>query len=307
MHFIQLINEKKLLLRLHQPDKTGLLKKMVDAICTPSFLFRYPAYTAEILLEAILAREAERTTVVGEGVAFPHARLPGFHGVEVVLATLDEPIDFDGGESEPVNIVCMVLTPRTTPTASLKIMAGLTRGLVDPAYRKEMVAASDPAVVVDMLSSCDVELEIPICGTDLMQPSRLNIHPDTPVSEIALQFFEQHLDAAPVVDDGGRIVGEVTTNRMFRFGLPPFFHQLKSVSFISAYDPFEKYFMAEDNLTAADIMLEKVARHHPDSTVLEIVFDLAVQRYPLVYIVDDDERLLGVVDRSSVLQNIINF
>jgi PTS system nitrogen regulatory IIA component len=307
MHLTQYISEDRLFLQLDIPDKQTLLKKLTASICSESFIYRNPDYTPEVILERILEREQQRTTVVGEGVAFPHARLPGFSGIGVALATLKQPIDFDQGESPPVNIVCLVLTPRQTPTSSLKIMSGLCRGLAKSDYREKLCATQDPEQAIDMLAACDVEIDLPICGRDIMLPPNLTFQVDTPTSVIARRFFEKHVDAAPVIDHAGHIVGEVTTNRMFRFGVPPFFHQLKSVSFIAHYDPFEKYFAQEEKLTASDIMIDNVAIHSPDSTLLEIVFDLAVRRYPLVYIVDNNRKLIGIINRAAVLENIINF
>jgi CBS-domain-containing membrane protein len=119
-------------------------------------------------------------------------------------------------------------------------------------------------------------------------------------------MFKERINVIPVVDDKQRIVGDITTSRLFRFGLPDFFTKLKSVSFIAEFDPFEKYFESESGASARDVMATANIVG-PEHTILEIVFDLAVRKAPKLYVQDEKQRWIGVVDHSTVLDNVINF
>lgn len=117
----------------------------------------------------------------------------------------------------------------------------------------------------------------------------------------------EQLRAIPVLDDQKRVVGEITSEQLFRYGLPDFFAKLKSVSFIAEFDPFEKYFADERNVPVGDVM-ETNARIVPlDYTVMEIVFDLAIQRFNKLYVTDADGHWVGTIDQGTVLNNVINF
>jgi CBS domain-containing protein len=59
-------------------------------------------------------------------------------------------------------------------------------------------------------------------------------------------------------------------------------------------------------LTVADVMTLPDAIVPPDATILEVVFLLSVKGHPKVYVVDDDRRLLGVIDRIRVLARIFD-
>jgi hypothetical protein len=45
-----------------------------------------------------------------------------------------------------------------------------------------------------------------------------------------------------VVDADGKLVGQVTTDNVFHYGMPEFFTQLQSVSFVRNFKPLEKSF-----------------------------------------------------------------
>jgi CBS domain-containing protein len=132
------------------------------------------------------------------------------------------------------------------------------------------------------------------------------VRPDMPVPSLVRAMAALNLDAAGITDDEGVLVGQVTADDLFTLGMPDFFRQLKSVAFIAEFDPFEKYFERESSLTVADVMTLPDAIVPPDATILEVVFLLSVKGHPKVYVVDDDRRLLGVIDRIRVLARIFD-
>jgi len=113
------------------------------------------------------------------------------------------------------------------------------------------------------------------------------------------------LEAISVVDRDETLLGQITCDDLFCFGLPDFFGQLKSVSFIRDYDPFEKYFKGDALRQAKDVMSTDYAALPETGTLLEIVFELAIRRHPKVYVVRDGKRI-GVIDRNRVLDKVIN-
>lgn len=138
-----------------------------------------------------------------------------------------------------------------------------------------------------------------------MRQPRVFITTDTPLKQVTQKMHELYLDAMGIVDKDHKLVGEITTDRLLTLGIPDFFTQLKSVSFINEYDPFEKYFEKEAHQTAADVMSTKYAAVEEDATLLEVVFHLAVQRHAKCHVVRDGV-LVGVIDRIVVLDRILN-
>ena len=63
------------------------------------------------ILSALLKREELGSTGMGDGVAVPHARLPGVSKSFGILARLNKAIDFNAIDGEPVDVVCLLLLP----------------------------------------------------------------------------------------------------------------------------------------------------------------------------------------------------
>ena len=114
-----------------------------------------------------------------------------------------------------------------------------------------------------------------------------------------------HAETVPVLN-GRRLVGQLSCVELFKLGIPDFFSQLKSVGFIRYFDPFENYFAVEAGSLVKDVMNTNCKTFSPDTTLIEIVFAISVQHYPLVYIVNSNNDLLGVIDQTLLLERIIN-
>ncbi|HQL95728.1 MAG TPA: CBS domain-containing protein, partial [Candidatus Hydrogenedentes bacterium] len=129
--------------------------------------------------------------------------------------------------------------------------------------------------------------------------------PETPLKEVTRIMNQHMLESVSVTDADGTLLGQITCDQLFKLGMPDFFTQLKSVSFIREFDPFEKYFQKETGALARDVMTADMATLPEEATLLEVVFELAVRRHPKIYVVRAGKRV-GVIDRSLVLDRVIN-
>ena len=116
----------------------------------------------------------------------------------------------------------------------------------------------------------------------------------------------QRINIAPVVDSEQRLLGEISCPLLFTLGIPDFFQQLRSTSFIRDFDPFERYFSEEAKSTVGGVMEREVCTLPPSATLMEIIYELAVKNHPKVYIIDNG-KLTGIIDQALVLERIVNF
>ena len=284
-------------------DRNAALSAIVKTLCTDEFYSVNPELTHEGIVATLVKRESQRTTAVGDGIAFPHARLEHLSQPLIAVATFDEPVMF---EEFPVRIICMFLVPASDASISLKLMAQLSRLLMDPAIREQVLNAGDTEILRDIVKEHNPRIDKPIVARDIMRPPRFSIREDEPVSKCSHVMSVNNLLAIPVINDNHEVLGEITVGRLFRYGLPDFFSKLKSVSFIAEFDPFEKYFEQERNILARDMMEPKARTVAMDYTIMEIVFDLAIRNYTKLYVTDEHGRWVGTIDKSVVLDNVIN-
>lgn len=288
------------------PVSKAELIALMSACITKALAATTAGLTKAKIEEAVLDREAIASTGVGGGFAFPHARMVDLDGLCVCLAILKSPLEFDAVDKQPISIACMVLAPEKNPTLALKVMSQVIRLFsLNQHIKNQVLQASDSTEVYNFIRHSGANLDIPITARDIMQKPFLEIKPTMSLKKVTHIMAEKNLNAIAVVDDYDCILGEISCHRLLQLGLPDFFTQLKSVAFISDFDPFEKYFYEESISAAGDVMDRNFCALPPDATLLEIVFALTVKNFPKVYVVHDG-RLIGLIDQNTVLHQIIN-
>lgn len=101
-------------------------------------------HDAAEIAEAINNREALGSTGLGNGIAIPHGKIAGLKGVTALLARLDQPIDFDSVDDQPVDIVVMLLAPAGAGADHLKALSRVARLLRTETVIDELRATTDP-------------------------------------------------------------------------------------------------------------------------------------------------------------------
>lgn len=95
------------------------------------------------IFDTLLQRERLGSTGVGRGIAIPHARMSGLVRIAAVFAQLDEPIDFDALDGEPVDLVFVLLAPEQAGADHLKALARISRVLRDPMTLEKLRSARE--------------------------------------------------------------------------------------------------------------------------------------------------------------------
>ena len=104
------------------------------------------------IFDAVLQRERLGSTGVGQGVAIPHARLPGVNAVVGVFARLHTPVDFESIDGRPADLIFMLIAPEDAGAEHLKALARVSRLLRREDVRQRLRAAPDNEAVQAVLS-----------------------------------------------------------------------------------------------------------------------------------------------------------
>ncbi|MDX3807643.1 PTS sugar transporter subunit IIA [Bosea thiooxidans] len=100
------------------------------------------ALPESVILTALNRREALGSTGVGKGVAMPHAPVPGLTQPFGLLARLDRAIAYQAIDDEPVDLVCLVLTPENGGKGRIDALACLARLLRSQAVCERIRSAA---------------------------------------------------------------------------------------------------------------------------------------------------------------------
>ncbi len=104
------------------------------------------------ILEILLQREKLGSTAVGNGVAIPHGKLPKLGRLFGLFARLERPIDFEALDSQPVDLIFLLLAPEAAGADHLKALARVARLLRDPEIERKLRELSDADALYAVLA-----------------------------------------------------------------------------------------------------------------------------------------------------------
>jgi len=116
------LREDLVLWDLPRLDKPSFMKAFVAEVAA-----RLPAVDEPELLERLLAREAQQSTGIGDGLALPHAMVQGLERTLLVVGRASEGLDFAALDSQPVDLFFLLLSPPNAADQHLRALARVAR------------------------------------------------------------------------------------------------------------------------------------------------------------------------------------
>lgn len=90
------------------------------------------------ILDSLTEREAAGSTGVGHGVAAPHARLEGLDRMRGVFVRLEQPVDFEAVDDQPVDLIFALFAPKNAGAEHLRALARVSRLLRQAELREQL-------------------------------------------------------------------------------------------------------------------------------------------------------------------------
>lgn len=104
------------------------------------------------IFDTILQRERLGSTGVGNGIAIPHGKLPGISRITGIFARLENPVDFEALDDQPVDLVFLLLAPEGAGADHLKALSRIARVLRDSDIVSKIRGTKDAAAIHTFLS-----------------------------------------------------------------------------------------------------------------------------------------------------------
>jgi PTS system nitrogen regulatory IIA component len=95
------------------------------------------------ILDALLAREKLGPTGLGKGIAIPHCRLKELENIHVTILKLEEGVEYDASDNEPVFFLFCLVVPEDSNDDHLKLLASLAELLDNERLRNSIQNCSD--------------------------------------------------------------------------------------------------------------------------------------------------------------------
>lgn len=301
--------------RIHVGFEENDLRRLVRAL-----LAEFPDVPAK-LSEAIVARLFGRdraARAVEDGFCILHARLDEAERMLVALAVPEEPIpagdtraDAGAGDdaacedSDEIRAVFLVVAPREQNSLMLQTMAAISRLAKSKSFASAIRGgARSTARLAHLVEESGIEVKRTITASDVMDPIDGSVTLDTPLVE-ALDVLSKSCDeGVPVLDEKGRLSGELTTREVLLLGMPKYMDLLANPKMLDAFEPFESFFQNEGRTKVREICRRDFSTVSPTNSVVGVAHLMITQNRRRVYVLDED-KLVGVIYRKSIVAKVM--
>lgn len=124
MRFADLLQPQAVKVPLDAATRDDAIRELVALLAQCGTV---PRSEAAALTEAVLAREQQRSTGIGEGLAVPHGKSQGIRSIAMAVGTLRQPLDFHSIDRQPVRLVCMIVAPPDRIADHIQALARVSR------------------------------------------------------------------------------------------------------------------------------------------------------------------------------------
>ena len=108
-------------------------------------------------LEAVMAREATRSTGIGSGIAIPHGKCGAVTELIMAIGIAREPIDFDSIDDKPVQIIVLLISPPDQTGPHIQALARISRIMLDEEFKQKLSSAQTAEQAFELLSTKEHE------------------------------------------------------------------------------------------------------------------------------------------------------
>lgn len=147
MDVSDILTARRILCGFEASSKKRALERMSELISADSL----PVPSQEIF-NNLIGRERLGSCGLGHGVAIPHARAPKISDVVGAFIQLQEGVDYDAPDGEPVDLIFGLLVPEESNEEHLQILSKLAEIFSDDALRGRLRSCSTVAEILELLT-----------------------------------------------------------------------------------------------------------------------------------------------------------
>ncbi|WP_206856042.1 PTS fructose transporter subunit IIABC [Candidatus Enterococcus mangumiae] len=154
MEIKDLMIKDAMIMDLQATDKKGAIDEMVQKMYDAGRIS-----DIEIYKEGILAREAQTSTGLGDGIAMPHAKNAAVKEATVLFAKSNKGVDYEALDGQPTFLFFMIAAPEGANDTHLQALAALSRLLIDPDFVGKLKEAATPEEVQELFQTAEQQKE----------------------------------------------------------------------------------------------------------------------------------------------------
>ena len=146
MRVSELLSTERIRIPLTGTTKEEILRELVGLLPSAG-----DEAKRERILEAVLEREQQMSTGIGQGVAIPHGKTDVVETMEMAFGLASQPVDFRALDGQDCRIFFLLVSPPTMTGPHIRALAQISRVLISNSVRDELGSSADADAVLELL------------------------------------------------------------------------------------------------------------------------------------------------------------
>ena len=146
MRLTEILKPENIKIPLEAKVKTEAIGELVELLAANGDLT-----DPKKVLDAVLDREATRTTGIGNGLAIPHGKCTGTDHLVMAIGRPATPIDFQAIDGRPVTLIWLLSSPPDKTGPHIHALARISRLMTIDRFRQALTLAKTPQEIFDSI------------------------------------------------------------------------------------------------------------------------------------------------------------
>lgn len=152
MKITELLTKDTVILDLQSTGKPEVIEELIEKLYEAGKITDKEAFKKDIL-----AREAQGSTGIGEGIAIPHAKSSAVKVPALVFGRSTSGVDYESLDGQPVHLFFMIAASEGANQQHLDTLARLASMLMDTSFREQLLAANSEGELLHIINQKDTE------------------------------------------------------------------------------------------------------------------------------------------------------
>ena len=154
MKIQDLLNKKVMLLDLQATTKEAAIDEMINSLVDNGVVTDFDVFKA-----GIMAREAQTSTGLGDGIAMPHSKNAAVKEATVLFAKSNKGVDYESLDGQPTNLFFMIAAPEGANDTHLAALAELSKYLMQDGFADRLRKVTSPDEVIAAFNTGEEEAQ----------------------------------------------------------------------------------------------------------------------------------------------------
>ena len=154
MKIQDLLNKKVMLLDLQATTKEAAIDEMINSMVDNGVVTDFDVFKA-----GIMAREAQTSTGLGDGIAMPHSKNAAVKEATVLFAKSNKGVDYESLDGQPTDLFFMIAAPEGANDTHLAALAELSKYLMQDGFADRLRKVTSPDEVIAAFNTGEEEAQ----------------------------------------------------------------------------------------------------------------------------------------------------